>query len=396
MQNQAPSSLAITGQILSVVFYTFLGFLCIGIPIAVVPGFVHNELGYGAVIAGLTIASQYLATLLTRPLAGRVADSLGTKPALIFGLSGIAISGLLTLLATEISHIPLLSLVVMLVARLLLGVTQGLLGVSTMSWGINQVGVEYTARVISWNGIAAYGAIAIGAPVGVLMVDAWGYWTLGCALTGLALLGLALIWPRASAPVIKGERLPFSTVFGRIAPYGVGLALGSIGYGTLTTFVALYFASKGWSGAAYSLSAFGVAFIGTRIVLIDVIKRYGGYNVAISCMGIEALGLVLLWLAPSPGWAMAGAALTGCGLSLVYPALGVEAIKQIPDGSRSAGFSAYAVFFDLALAIAGPLMGAVAYGFGYNGIFLAAALLAVAGLSLSAWLARRVERLPRR
>lgn len=383
--------MAITGQILAVVLYTFLGFLCIGIPIAVVPGFVHDQLGYGAVIAGLTIASQYLATLLTRPLAGRVADSLGTKPALVYGLSGIAISGLLTLLSTEVSHLPLLSLLIMLVARLLLGVTQGLLGVSTISWGINQVGTEHTARVISWNGIAAYGAIAIGAPVGVLMVDAWGYWTMGCALTALALLGLLLIRKRASAPVLKGERLPFSTVLGRIAPYGVGLALGSIGYGTLTTFVALYFASKGWSGAAYSLSAFGVAFIGARVLLIDAIKRYGGYSVAIGCMGIETLGLLLLWFAPSPLWAMAGAALTGCGLSLVYPALGVEAIKQIPDSSRSAGFSAYAVFFDLALAIAGPLMGAVAYWFGYNGIFLAAALLALGGLCLSLWLARRAS-----
>lgn len=391
MHSQTPSSLAITGQILSVVFYTFIGFLCIGIPIAVVPGFVHDQLGYGAAIAGLTIASQYLATLLTRPLAGRLADSLGTKPALVYGLSGIAISGLLTLLATELSHLPLLSLLVMLLARLLLGVTQGLLGVSTISWGINQVGTEHTARVISWNGIAAYGAIAIGAPVGVLMVDAWGNWTMGCALTALALLGLLLIRKRASAPVLKGERLPFSTVLGRIAPYGLGLALGSIGYGTLTTFVALYFASKGWSGAAYSLSAFGVAFIGARVLLIDAIKRYGGYSVAIGCMGIETLGLLLLWFAPSPLWAMAGAALTGCGLSLVYPALGVEAIKQIPDSSRSAGFSAYAVFFDLALAIAGPLMGAVAYGFGYNGIFLAAALLAVSGLSLSLWLSRRAS-----
>ncbi len=383
--------MAITGQILAIVLYTFLGFLCIGIPIAVVPGFIHNELGYGAVIAGLTIASQYLATLLTRPLAGRVADSLGTKPALVLGLSGIAISGLLTLLSTEVSHLPLLSLLIMLVARLLLGVTQGLLGVSTISWGINQVGTEHTARVISWNGIAAYGAIAIGAPVGVLMVDAWGYWTMGCALSALALLGLLLIRKRASAPVLKGERLPFSTVLGRIAPYGLGLALGSIGYGTLTTFVALYFASKGWSGAAYSLSAFGVAFIGARVLLIDAIKRYGGYSVAIACMGIETLGLLLLWFAPSPLWAMAGAALTGCGLSLVYPALGVEAIKQIPDSSRSAGFSAYAVFFDLALAIAGPLMGAVAYWFGYNGIFLAAALLALGGLCLSLWLAKRAS-----
>src|SRR6218665_2618776 len=266
MPNQTPSSMVITGQILGVVFYTFLGFLCIGIPIAVVPGFVHNELGFGVAIAGLTIAAQYLATLLTRPLAGKAADTLGTKRAVVLGLVGIAISGALTLLSTELAHVPLLSLLIMLLARVLLGVTQGLLGVSTISWGINQVGVEHTARVISWNGIAAYGAIAIGAPAGVLMVEAWGLRTLGIALTSLALLGFLLVRKRTPAPILKGERLPFKAVLGRIAPYGLGLALGSIGYGTLTTFVALYFASKGWSGAAYSLSAFGVAFIATRIL----------------------------------------------------------------------------------------------------------------------------------
>ncbi len=386
-----PSSTAITLQIVSIVFFTFLGFLCIGIPIAVVPGYVHDQLGYGSVVAGLTIGSQYLATLLSRPLAGRLADSLGTKQAIIYGLLGIAISGLLTLLSTSLQSLPLLSLAIMLIARLLLGVTQGVLGVSTISWGIGRVGVEHTARVISWNGIAAYGAIAIGAPLGVVMVGGLGLWSMGSALMLLATVGLLSIWNKPSVPVLAGERLPFRAVLGRIAPHGFGLALGSIGYGTLTTFVTLFYLSKGWLGAAYCLTAFGMAFIAARMLFIDAINRLGGYTVAITCMSIETLGLLLLWLAPSPALAMAGAALTGFGLSLVYPALGVEAIKRIPASSRSAGLSAYAVFFDLALAIAGPLMGAMALGYGYASIFLAAALLSLAGLLLSLWLSRRTQ-----
>jgi len=76
-------------------------------------------------------------------------------------------------------------------------------------------------------------------------------------------------------------------------------------------------------------------------------------------------------------------------LSLVYPALGVEAIKQVPPTSRSAGLSAYAVFFDLALAIAGPIMGAIALGLGYSWIFFFASLLSLAGLGLTVLLSRR-------
>jgi MFS family permease len=381
--------LSITLQIVSIVFYTFIAFICIGLPIAVIPGYVHGELGFSAVIAGITIGSQYLATLLSRPMAGRMSDNVGTKRAIVLGLSGILLSGVLTFIATLVQSLPLLSLGILIVSRLLLGVAQGLIGVGTISWCMGAVGAEHTARSISWNGIASYGAIAIGAPLGVVMVADYGYTSLGIALTVLSAMGLLLIRNKPSVPVVRGERLPFWAVFGRIAPFGTSLCLASIGYGTLTTFVTLYYLSLGWTGAAWCLTVFGVCFILSRLVFISAINRFGGFTAAIACMTIETLGLTLLWLAPSPGVALIGAGLTGFGLSLVYPALGVEAIKQVPNSSRGAGLSAYAVFFDLALAIAGPVMGAVALNLGYSWIFFCAALLSVTGLGLTLMLKRR-------
>ncbi len=390
----ASSSLSITLQIVSIVFYTFIAFLCIGLPIAVLPGYVHEQLGFSAVVAGLTIGSQYLATLLSRPMAGRLSDSVGTKRAIVYGLSGIVLSGVLTLISTLLQSFPLPSLLILIVGRLLLGVAQGLIGVGTISWCMGQVGVEHTARSISWNGIASYGAIAIGAPLGVVMVGELGFASLGVALSLLAGAALLMIRNKPSVPVIRGERLPFWAVFGRIAPFGAGLSLASIGYGTLTTFITLFYISRGWTGAAWCLTVFGMCFILARLLFISSIARFGGFNSAIACMSIETLGLVLLWLAPSTAFALVGAGLAGFGLSLVYPALGVEAIKQVPNTSRGAGLSAYAVFFDLALAIAGPLMGAVALNLGYSSIFFCAALLSLTGLGLTLLLRRRAVSAP--
>lgn len=387
----APSSLSVTLQIVSIVFYTFIAFICIGLPIAVIPGYVHGELGFSAVVAGVTIGAQYLATLLSRPMAGRMSDNVGTKRAIVLGLSGILVSGVLTFFAMLLQSLPTLSLAVLLVARLLLGVAQGLIGVGTISWCMGQVGAEHTARSISWNGIASYGAIAIGAPLGVVMVADYGYASLGIALTALAAMGLLVIRNKPSVPVVRGERLPFRAVFGRIAPFGTSLCLASIGYGTLTTFITLYYLNRGWSGAAYCLTVFGVCFILSRLLFISSISRLGGFTAAIACMSVETLGLVMLWLAPSTGVALIGAGLTGLGLSLVYPALGVEAIKQVPNSSRGAGLSAFAVFFDMALAIAGPLMGAVALNLGYTWIFFCAALLSVSALGLTLLLKRRAH-----
>ncbi len=389
MPATAPSSLSITLQIVSIVFYTFIAFICIGLPIAVIPGYVHEQLGFSAVVAGVTIGAQYLATLLSRPMAGRMSDNVGTKRAIVLGLAGILVSGVLTLLATLVESLPALSLSILIVGRLLLGVAQGLIGVGTISWCMGAVGAEHTARSISWNGIASYGAIAIGAPLGVVMVAEFGYTSLGIALSVLAALGLLLIRHKPSVPVVRGERLPFWAVFGRIAPFGASLCLASIGYGTLTTFITLYYLDRGWAGAAYCLTVFGVCFIVSRLMFISAISRFGGFSAAIACMIIETLGLTLLWLAPSTGVALMGAGLAGFGLSLVYPALGVEAIKQVPNSSRGAGLSAYAVFFDLALAIAGPLMGAVALNLGYGWIFFCASLLSVAALGLTVLLKRR-------
>ncbi|AUF96487.1 putative MFS-type transporter YhhS [Pseudomonas fluorescens] len=395
MTAQVPSpdqGFAITRQILAIVFYTFITFLCIGLPIAVLPGHVHDQLGYGAVIAGVTIGLQYLTTLLSRPFAGRVADSLGGKRAIGYGLLAIIGCGVLTLFSAWTLAWPQASLALLLGGRVLLGLAQGLIGVATLSWGINQVGAEHTARVISWNGIASYGAIAIGAPVGVLLVDGLNFSVLGPLLVILAVVGLFALRQRPDVVVVRGERLGFWSAFVRVAPCGTSLMLASIGYGTLTTFVTLYYLERGWTGAALCLSAFGVCFIISRLLFVNAVNRFGGYTVAITCMATEVVGLTLLWLAPSPGFALLGAGLTGFGLSLVYPALGVEAIKHVPPSSRGAGLGAYAVFFDLALAIAGPVMGAVAVHLGYASIFCVTALLALSGVGLTLLLARRNQR----
>ncbi|MBD1554839.1 MFS transporter [Pseudomonas typographi] len=386
-----PAHANVTLTILSIVFYSLIAFLCIGLPIAVLPGYVHDELGYGPMVAGLVIGLQYLATLLIRPLAGRLADSMGTKKIITWGLYGIAASGLLTLIATLCQSWPALSLAPLLAARLLLGCAQGMVGVGTASWGIAAVGAENTAKVISWNGICSYGAVAFGAPIGVVLTGSLGFNTLGPALVVLALVGLAVLRNKPSMPLVRGERMPFWSAFAKVAPYGLALTLASIGYGTLTTFITLYYRENGWLGAAYCLTAFGISFVAARLVFINAINHYGAMATALACMAVETLGFLLLWLAPSPAWALAGASLTGLGLSLVYPALGVIAIRQVPSSSRGAGLGAFAVFFDLALAAAGPLMGVVASYIGYGPIFLVAAGLSLAGLGLITSLGRKAQ-----
>jgi MFS family permease len=75
-----------TLRIISTSVLIFVCYFTIGLQLAVVPGFVHLQLGYHAVVAGLAISAQYLATLSSRPIAGRMGDSVGAKRTTCWGL----------------------------------------------------------------------------------------------------------------------------------------------------------------------------------------------------------------------------------------------------------------------------------------------------------------------
>ncbi|CAB3638546.1 MFS transporter [Paraburkholderia rhynchosiae] len=380
------SEFATTLQIIPVVFFTFLCYLTIGIPLAVLPGYVHEDLGYSAVLAGAAISVQYLATLASRPLAGRSADTLGPKRTVSIGLLGCGASGILLLLAVLCGRWPALSLTLLVCSRLVLGFGESLCGTGAILWGIGRVGTSNNARVISWNGIATYGALAVGAPLGVAIERTVGFAALGILVILLAALGFYLARPMAPVPIVHGERMSYRSVFTRVLPHGIGLALGSAGFGSIATFITLFYAAKHWPNAALSLTVFGTLFIGARLLFANTIKTYGGFRVAIASFSFECVGLLMLWLAPEPHIALAGAALTGFGFALVFPALGVEAVGLVPPASRGAALSAYSVFLDLSLGITGPLAGYIAGEFGYGSVFLFAAIAAAAAVGLSAFL----------
>ncbi|RKP51797.1 MFS transporter [Pararobbsia silviterrae] len=381
------SSANVTVKILTFVFFTFIVYLTIGLPLAVLPGFVHQDLGMNSVFAGLVISVQYVATLASRPVVGRLCDDKGAKLSVSIGLVVCLISGLFYLGTSFVdNHSPMTAFTVLLVGRLLAGVGESLVGTGSIQWAIGAVGFSNTSRVISWNGIATYAGLAGGAPLGVVLVRTFGFATLGVTVIALAIAGLALASRQISVPATHGERLGMHHVLRRVINFGVALALGATGFGVIATFITLYYASRGWSGAAFALTVFSLCFCGARFLFVDTIARYGGYKIACISLVSEAIGLALLGLAPNTTLALLGAGLAGIGFALVFPALGVAAVATVPLADRGAALGVYSAFADLSLGITGPLAGIVAHHFGFSGIYVAATGLVLIGAGLVAWL----------
>ncbi len=377
--------------ILSIVKFNFASYLTIGLPLAVLPGYVHDGLGYSAFWAGLVISLQYIATLLSRPHAGRYADMWGPKKVVVLGLVGCLISGICILLSALTEGQGVLSLILLCLGRVILGVGQSFSGTGTSLWGVARVGSLHIGRVISWNGIVTYGAMAIGAPLGVVIFRSGGLLLLSGIIIAICVLAIVLALPRAPVKGSKAKPLPFRDVLGKIYGFGLILAMGSAGFGVIATFITLFYQDKGWDGAAFALTLFSAAFVGARLLFPNSINKLGGLRVASICFAVEAVGLFLVAGSFDPWMAKMGALLTGAGFSLVFPAIGVVAVKVVPQQNQGSALATYTAFMDLSLGITGPIAGFIMSYAGVSLVYLLTALLVCLALFCTL---RMMKRMP--
>lgn len=380
-------------KILSVVIFTFFAYLSVGLPLAILPQLVSQQLQYSSFIAGGIISVQYLATLLTRPKAGQLADMLGARKVVLIGLGCCGMSGIFSIIAVFcIDKQPALSLILFALGRLCLGAGESFASTGSTLWGMNLVDRTETSRVISWNGVATYSAMAFGAPLGVYLNGHFSTYAFAVTTLVLAVIGFLLAYRKPTIRVKVDTKIAFLKVASKVWVFGAALALGTVGFGVISTFITLYFNERGWPNAAYALSVFSIGFVFIRLILGKMIPKFGGIKVSLFSFVVEAIGLFFIWGSTHIGMAYIGAFLVGAGFSLVFPALGVEAVKQVETKNRGSALGVYNAFLDIALMFIGPFAGLLIPLIGMQDLYGVAGVITVLAVILMYFLNKNAQK----
>lgn len=329
---------------------------------------IQAGLDLGEAGLGLVLAAQPVGGFLSFFVASGLIERVGTRPMLALS-------------------IPVMALTVWIAAATgSVAMAAGALGIS---------GFAFTFSNLAMNVEADRYEVATGRLVMNRCHGLWGFGLLGASLIGVAARGLgvsdgvhlALIVPVAAAataalivpmrpfPARAHEggasrmRLPMPTpaVLGIV---GFGM-MGGVLQGGVHNWSVIYmrdtFAAPDWVDAL-TIPAFLLTMSVARLYGDRWTNALGARRLSVVLIFVALAGTVVVALAPGLGAALAGFALMGIGIAVIFPVM-VSAAAAIGDRPASENVSAVVMTTGAAMLVVPPVMGLAAETFGLRAAF---------------------------
>lgn len=333
---------------------------------------------------GLILGAFGIASLIGRPLAGSLSDSLGSKPVILFGTLSLLV-GAVGVTQTEWPA-----------ALFLLRILQaaGYVAFTTASTALIAQLAPLARRgaAIALFGAAANVSItitpaAVSAGLDVLTLQG-AFWLCG----GLALVSGVVVWGAIPNERPGHRRLRFVEIItppATLRPAMITTGLFGIAFGAFYAFLPLLAERRGLEPVGLAYTVYGGSIILTRILTANLLDRPDRTRVIAPTLLVTALALVGFAFADNWPLLLLSAALMAAGSGVSHPALIALCVDRMPDSERGRATASFYLAFDLGIGMGNWLLGPVLGGFGLTGMYLLAAGLSLAGMATTGLLRER-------
>ncbi|MBI4492787.1 MAG: MFS transporter [Chloroflexi bacterium] len=332
--------------------------------------------GQTPAFVGITIVAFSISSFATRPFLGQGVDRWSAR--------GIYLLGALALAASSFTYlVP--SLAALLVARVVQGLGWAAINTAGIVIAVDSTPASRRGEALGYFSMMPGLAMALTPPVGLGLFAARGFsWV--CVLSGL--LGFAAVAAAAlvyEAPRVRraepGLGFWASLLEPRVLLPSVLLFLLVAAQPITNIYIALYARARGIDGLTLFFLASGASMVGAR-ALGHFSDRWGRAPMIGVGFALAALGLALMLAADTLLPLVLGGAIFSGGASLANPAIMALAVDLAPRHRRGAALATFTAAFQIAWGSAGFLWGLIIEWSGYEGMFLGAIALAVAGLAV--------------
>jgi len=364
----------------------------IGLERSILPAIAQEEFGLATSSAILSFIVAFGVTkAAANYLAGRLAERFGRKHVLVAGWLVAVPIPLILMLAQSWSWV--------IVANILLGVSQGLTWSVTVIMKIDLAGPRQRGLAMGLNEFTGYVAVAGSALATAWIAATYGlrpepfYLGIGFVLFGLLLSAFAVretrhhatheanLSGRLERPPSQAEVFWRTTVTDRnLSSVSQAGLVNNLNDGMVWGLFPLWFAAAQMSLeqigilAAVYPATWGVAQLATGAWSDRLGRKW-----LIACgMWVQGVGIVVILLSDGMAAALSGAVLLGLGTAMVYPTL-LAAIGDVTHPSwRASSIGVYRLWRDLGYAIGALLSGMLADLFGLQMSIAAVAAVTIA------------------
>lgn len=330
--------------------------------------------------AALLLSAFLLSAILVRPFSGKLLDYFGKKRLLMISLVFYLLSTILYLVVKP--------LILLLVLRFFNGIWFSIITTAAGSLAADIVPANRKGAGLGYFTMSTNLSVVLGPFVGLIIIQYSSYNVLFYVLSTVVLLGgmIAMTIPTDDLSKPAAVNGLFTITFNDLLEKKA-LAVASMGalvafsYASVLSFISTYAQHLGFMGlASWFYAVFAAAMLLTRPTTGKLYDQRGPQFVIIPGFIFFAIGILLLAFVRGPVLFLLAGVFVGIGygaLTTSFQSLAVQAVDHTRSGYATA---TYFTLFDLGITVGTYILGVVAVGSGYQGVYFIATALVIVNL----------------